>query len=105
MTARKDKVGIGMSGTSIYADSIPRICSCKNYYYQQEPRLLVTDLSDWCSDPLDFVITSDVFEHLLYMVDVAFMNLRRLLKSSGVVVFSAPYNVYGATLGHFTDFN
>ena len=41
---------------------------------------------------LDFVIASDVYEHIEAPVERAFNNARKLLKDSGVFIFSVPFS-------------
>jgi hypothetical protein len=52
-------------------------------------------------EPLDFIITSEVFEHVRLPVQLAFNNLRRLIKPGGCVIFTTPWATDGATTEHF----
>ena len=51
----------------------------------------------------DFVISSEVFEHVVPPVQTAFDNLARLLKPGGLVVFSTPWETEGPNREHFPD--
>ena len=51
----------------------------------------------------DFIISSDVFEHVPPPVSIAFANARKLLKPGGVLVFTVPYIKDGKTREHFPD--
>jgi SAM-dependent methyltransferase len=50
---------------------------------------------------LDFLICTEVFEHVPPPVSRAFENARRLLKSNGVLIFSTPYGLQAETWEHF----
>ncbi|MDT7834483.1 class I SAM-dependent methyltransferase [Aquabacterium sp. OR-4] len=99
----KSLVGIGMSDATIYADQLSRVYSYRNTFYHQAPRLDVTDVSDWPENGLDFIITSDVLEHISAPVETAFHNMHRLLKSGGLLVLSVPYKIDGDTQEHFPN--
>lgn len=97
---RRDIVGVGLSDALVYAAPLAEKFSYTNTYYDTAPQLDITD-PDWGSlRPLDFLIASDVFEHVAPTVDVAFRNARRLLKRGGTFVFSVPYGL-GETTEHF----
>jgi len=49
----------------------------------------------------DFIIASDVFEHVAPPVARAFANARRLLKPGGVLIFSVPFSLDADTVEHF----
>jgi SAM-dependent methyltransferase len=51
----------------------------------------------------DFVVSSDVFEHVPPPVEKAFENLYKILKNGGVCIFSVPYDNQGQTKEHFPD--
>jgi SAM-dependent methyltransferase len=51
----------------------------------------------------DFIIASEVLEHVPPPVQTAFDNLARLLKPTGFVVFSSPYESSGDTVEHFPN--
>jgi SAM-dependent methyltransferase len=54
-------------------------------------------------DRADFVISTDVFEHVPPPVDRAFENLFKIVKDGGVCIFSVPYKNEGETREHFPD--
>jgi hypothetical protein len=74
-----------------------------NTFYHREPRLDITDISPEHESSLDFLISTDVFEHVAPPVSQAFINARRLLKGDGVFIFSVPYALHGETVEHFPD--
>lgn len=99
--------GIGMSCWEGYADRLARHLRYSNTFYHQEPRLDITRIDVAMEATLDFVIASDVFEHVEPPVSIAFENVRRLLKPDGVFIFSVPYSHSGSeqqpTQEHFPE--
>jgi hypothetical protein len=72
--------GIGMSDDQRYARELCRVFSYTNTYYDQEPKLDIRQLPEQLIGCADFVISSDVFEHVSPPVFPAFQQLRKLLK-------------------------
>jgi len=97
--------GIGLSDSHVYTGRLAERFDYTNTFLDREPRLDITDVDPSLTGTADFVIASDVFEHVSPPVSRAFHNLRRLLKPGGVLLFSAPYtNSAGAmTVEHFPD--
>jgi hypothetical protein len=58
--------------------------------------------SEWDST-LDFLVSSEVFEHVEPPVSRAFENARRMLKPGGLMVLSVPYTLTGKTIEHFPE--
>jgi SAM-dependent methyltransferase len=102
---RKDLVGAGMTDPDGYALGLARKFSYTNTYYHQEPRLDITAPDAQWAASLDFLISSEVFEHVPPPVSLAFDNLRRLMKPGGAVVFTVPYVKADRTVEHFPDLN
>jgi SAM-dependent methyltransferase len=95
--------GLGMSDAYIYADRLAKQCRYTNTYYHQEPRLDIMNPPADHLDRYDFVISSDVLEHVNPPVSVAFRNLRRLLKKGGALIFSVPFKLDGETVEHYPE--
>lgn len=96
--------GVGMSDWVEYARRLEARLDYTNTFYHQEPRLDITDIDPVLEGTLDFVISSDVFEHVTPPVSRAFVNTRRLLKPGGVFVFTVPYTKEGdKTKEHFPN--
>jgi SAM-dependent methyltransferase len=96
--------GIGLSDSHVYAGRLAERFDYTNTFLDREPRLDITDVDLPRTGTADFVIASDVFEHVSPPVSRAFHNLWRLLKPEGVLLFSAPYtNSPGVTVEHFPD--
>lgn len=106
---RPDIVGIGMSCWDGYAIPLAHRLAYKNTYYHQEPRLDITKIEPAMEGTLDFILSTDVFEHVEPPVSRAFENAKKLLKPGGVLVFSVPFNHPGEdmvpTKEHFPELN
>lgn len=100
---RPDIAGIGMSDWEGYALPLAKKLDYKNTYYHKEPVLDITSPRHELEGTLDFVISSDVFEHIAPPVSKAFENVRRLLKPGGAFIFTVPYIKEGVTIEHFPD--
>lgn len=96
---RKDVRGIGMSDPIPIAEVLARRFTYQNTFFDRPPRLDITDVEG--SEQYDFIIVSEVFEHIQAPVQKAFDNLARLLKRDGFGVFSVPYEAEGRTIEHF----
>ena len=99
----KDIVGIGMSDAEVYARPLSDKFSYTNTYYHKEPKLDVTAVGEHMHGTADFIITTDVFEHVPPPVGLAFSNLYKILKVGGVCIFSVPYQMEGETIEHFPE--
>jgi len=98
--------GIGMSDWDGYAVPLSKKLDYTNTFYHKDPRLDITSISPDQENTLDFVISTDVYEHVLFPVSRAFENTKRLLKKTGVFVFTVPYTKEGNnTQEHFGELN
>lgn len=95
--------GIGMSDPDQYADLLARRFRYTNTYYHTAPRLDVQSPEAHRLGAYDFVISSDVFEHVDPPVAPAFRNLRRMLKPRGLLVLTVPFVTWGETVEHFPE--
>jgi hypothetical protein len=100
---RRDLTGIGMSDWEGYAIPLTERLDYRNTYYHQEPRLDIVNLDAKWVGSCDFVISTEVFEHVPPPVEVAFRNLYRLLKPGGVLIFTTPFGSENSTKEHYPD--
>ena len=103
LAPRRDLVGIGLSDSSTYADPLARKFAYTNTYFNAKPTLDIANVRPELDACYDFIIASDVFEHVAPPVARAFSNARRLLKSSGVMIFSVPFMLTANTIEHFPE--
>jgi SAM-dependent methyltransferase len=75
----------------------------RNTFLDAEPQfdLLQPGPADLAS--YDFVISSEVFEHIAPPIQPAFDNLARLLRPNGFVIFTVPWRPDGPTQEHFPN--
>jgi SAM-dependent methyltransferase len=101
---RPDIVGLGISDWEVYAAGLQRKFNYTNTYYHQEPKLDLRAIDRKLEGTMDFVIATDVFEHIAPPISTAFESVRRILKPNGVFVFSVPYAKEGEeTIEHFAQ--
>jgi SAM-dependent methyltransferase len=94
--------GVGMSDWEGYAPLLADRFDYTNTFYHCEPRLDIADIPESSVGRYDFLISSDVFEHIPpEVLDRAFANSRRLLKPGGVFIFTVPFARGDATREHF----
>jgi SAM-dependent methyltransferase len=98
---RKHIFGIGMSDSPGYANLLKKKFSYENTFFDHEPKLDIIDLAEKYLGKYDFVISTEVFEHILPPLQHAFDNLFRLLRPGGCLVFSVPYTCTAPTVEHF----
>ena len=100
---RPDVRGLGLSDDRCYASGLAGKLGYVNTFYDREPRFDVMRPGPEHLDRYDFVIASDVFEHVPPPPLAAFVNARLMLRAGGVLVFSVPYVVGGETVEHFPE--
>lgn len=100
---RSDIFGLGMTDWDNYANILSRKLNYINTFYDKEPKLDITDTNPIFRNALDFLISSDVFEHVAPPVSVSFENAYSMLKTNGVFIFSVPYVKEGKTIEYFPD--
>lgn len=97
--------GVGLSDWGGYANRLVDHFDYTNTYYHQEPRLDVVAGAPELEGALDFVISSEVFEHVPPPVGRVFENVRRMLKPGGVLILTVPYGDAPQTLEHYPELN
>jgi SAM-dependent methyltransferase len=97
--------GLGCSDAAPYADRLRDKFDYRNTFYDRAPRLDLTNIPDCESEQCDFIIASEVFEHVPPPVEAVFSQVCRLLKPNGVLVLTVPYSLDPATVEHFPQLN
>jgi SAM-dependent methyltransferase len=94
--------GLGMSDWEGYAGRLAEKLDYVNTFYHAEPRLDIANVAAERLGQYDFLISSDVFEHIPPAdLDRAFANSRKLLRAGGVFIFTVPFEKTGETREHF----
>lgn len=100
---RKDIRGLGLSDWHEYAWRLEAKFSYTNTFFHQTPFLDITrPPPDW-KGQYDFLISSDVFEHVAPPVSAAFEGAATLLKPRGLLVLTVPYTLHERTIEHFPN--
>ena len=103
---RPDLNGLGLSDSPGYAKRlVTKLPGYRNTSYHGTSRLDITDAPAELDGTLDFLISSEVFEHVAPPVQRAFDNAFRLLRPGGVLVLTVPYVREDETLEHFPHLN
>src|SRR5262249_48320082 len=95
--------GLGLSDQASYAVPLADKFDYTNTYYDREPRLDITSAHPDRYGSYDFILSSDVFEHIEPPVDRAFDEAFRLLKPHGVLCLSVPFSLEEHTLERFPN--
>jgi SAM-dependent methyltransferase len=98
--------GLGMTDWKGYAEKLAEKFDYRNTYYHREPKLDISAASI-ASELManDFIISSEVFEHVVPPVSRAFENVWKMLKPGGVLVLTVPYGTQETTVEHFPELN
>ena len=97
--------GIGTSDNIHYASLLSEKFDYRNTFHDRPPCFDIMSPNEDEFGKYDFVLSSEVFEHVPPPVETAFTNVYRLLKPSGVLVFTVPYSKEDRSLEHFPDLN
>ncbi len=96
--------GLGLTDSENYASRLAQKCDYRNTYLHREPYLDITaELSSDQLDSYDFVISSEIFEHVRPPVARAFENVFRLLRPGGLLILTVPYGLQPETIEHFPE--
>lgn len=99
---QRDIRGLGISDAGRYAYDLSSKYSYTNTFYHQKPYFDITRPPDAKLRENDFIICSDVLEHIPYPVEAAVANLRSCLRPMGCLIVSVPFS-QGKTVEHYPD--
>lgn len=94
---------IGMSDPPELASQLAEKFDYTNTFYHQSPRFDVANPSEDEFGRYDFIVSSEVMEHVPPPVERAFANLSRMLKPEGFLLLTVPYRLGGGTAEHFPE--
>ena len=100
---RYDVVGIGLSDWVGYGERLPAKFAYTNTFYHQPPFLDIVEPPAHLCGINDFVISTDVFEHVPPPVARAFEGTFKLLKPGGLLVLTVPFTDVLETIEHFPN--
>ncbi len=95
--------GFGMSDAHCYALLLAEKTDYTNTYYDREPYLDITASNADRHGTYDFILSSDVFEHVAPPIERAFEEAFRLLKPYGVLCITVPSVIADQTDEHYPD--
>jgi SAM-dependent methyltransferase len=94
---------IGMSDSPKLAERLAEKFDYTNTFYHQSPYFDLTRPNERDFGRFDFILSSEVMEHVPPPVETAFANLARLLKPDGLLLMTTPYFLDGKTREHFPE--
>lgn len=95
--------GLGLSDQFSYSLPLAGKFDYTNTYYDREPRLDITAPHPERHETCDFILSSDVFEHIAIPVERAFEEACRLLKPHGVLCLTVPSSLEEQTAERFPN--
>jgi len=95
--------GIGMSDPPALAAALAQKLDYTNTFYHQPPALDITRPSELDLGRYDFIVSSEVMEHVPAPVEQAFANLCRMLKPDGFLLLTVPYRLGSGVDEHFPE--
>lgn len=95
-------IGIGLSDWLGFSETLARKIGYINTFSHQEPffdisRPVAIERRHTC----DFIISSDVFEHVAPPISNAFLSALELLKPNGHLILTVPFTLDAETIEHF----
>lgn len=97
----KRVVGIGLSDSPLYADELALRLDYTNTFFDTSPALDITNPPESLFATCDFVLSADVFEHVVPPAQRAFRSTYNLLKPGGVLVLTVPFGEIPETIEHY----
>jgi hypothetical protein len=94
---------LGTSDGVQYADRLAQKFDYRNTFYDREPRFDIANPDAAEMGRHDFVLSSEVFEHIAKPVETALGNAFGLLKTPGVLLLSVPYSLEATTAERFPE--
>lgn len=95
--------GLGTSDSNVYAVRLAEKFDYRNTFYDREPRFDIAHPAAGEEGRYDFVLSSEVFEHVPPPAEAIFANVSRMLKPAGVLVFTVPYSVELSMAEHYPE--
>lgn len=99
----KSLAGLGTSDPAQYADRLAQRFDYRNTFYHREPRFDIVNPPEHEWGKYDFVVSSEVLEHVAPPVEKAFQSIVRLLKPAGVLLMTVPYSVEATMKEHYPE--
>ncbi len=95
--------GFGMSDALCYATGLAERVNYTNTFYDRQPYLDITESHSDQHGTYDFILSSDVFEHVAPPIERAFEEAFSLLKPHGFLCITVPSLIADETEEHYPD--
>lgn len=95
--------GFGMSDPPNLASQLEKKFDYVNTFYHQPPTIDVTNPPETEWGRYDFIISSEVMEHVPPPIENGFKNLYRLLKPHGILLLTVPYRIDAPHAEHYPE--
>ena len=95
--------GIGLSDPNAYALLLAEKFDYRNTFLDREPCFDLMQPPEQWTGQFDFMICSEILEHVVPPALTGLKNAWRLLKDSGVLIFTAPYSLESSTREHYPE--
>jgi SAM-dependent methyltransferase len=95
--------GLGLTDWPEYAQRLGERFDYRNTFYDREPRFDISNPPREEFGKYDFLLSSEIFEHVLPPAIDAFRAARDLLKPSGVLILTVPYSLEATMLEHYPE--
>lgn len=95
--------GFGMSDPPNFAAQIQKTFNYTNTFYHQPPTIDITHPDPDELGRYDFIISSEVLEHVPPPAEASFANVHRLLKPNGIFLLTVPYGINMQHKEHFPE--
>lgn len=97
--------GLGLSDWAGYAEPFERLFTYQNTFHHLEPKFDIAAEHPQQHGSYDFVMASEVFEHVPPPVEQSLGEALRLLKPGGRLFLTTPYSLDEKTVEHFPTLN
>ncbi len=95
--------GLGTSDSGQYAEHLAVKFDYRNTFYHREPRFDLVHPPAHELGRYDFIVSSEVLEHVLPPIEQAFASLYSLLKPGGVLILTVPYSLEATMAEHYPE--
>ncbi len=93
--------GLGLSDWAGYADRFEELYDYRNTFHHLDPKFDIAVEHPQEHGRYEFVVASEVFEHVTPPVERALAEAYRLLAPGGVLILTAPYTLDDQTVEHY----
>lgn len=97
------RIGVGISDDFLLAQRLSQLFFYTNSFYHQFPLIDITDPPPETHGHFEFVVCSDVLEHVPPPVDLALVGIQKMLKPGGFAVLTVPCHGEPVTREFYPD--